>query len=515
MWPWLKKHKKETILVGGAVIVYIALCTYQLSDASLWFDEAYSAWIVNLDPMRLLGATAADIHPPLYYLLLQVWTFLFGSSEFSLRFLSVLFGAAVVVMSYGIARHIVKSKYAWILPYLVAISPVLVRYGREARMYTLLTLLVMASVYLLIIAVSRSEKRLWRIHGVVVGLGMLTHYLMPIFWVAQWAWVAWQEYQKGARTMGQVVFSSHWRTSCLAVLVVAGIWLPIMIAAAITRQITGFWIPPVTFEALGSTITRMFMYQPVGQLAVWQLLLACVFIIGIGIAMYVVRKKRSFNGRLVWLSVIIPPILLALLSIPPMVSKYYDRYLLPSMVLGALCIGLVFIQLITYPRRFTTVLAGVLAGIYVAMSTVGIMNVYTLGNYNQFDGTTSVKQVMQDIGRLDKNAPIYVMNSSIAASVQYYAERDGLKYEEWSTLSEYDTEDIRQGMEELQHRYQGHTVWVIDHIRPTTAAGGARLLLWERVPQYWKKMDVVEYDYSSNEPSYRAVRYTVTKEHEF
>ena len=59
MWPWLKKHKKETILVGGAVIVYIALCIYRLSDASLWFDEAYSAWIVNLDPMRLLGTTAA------------------------------------------------------------------------------------------------------------------------------------------------------------------------------------------------------------------------------------------------------------------------------------------------------------------------------------------------------------------------------------------------------------------------------------------------------------------------
>ena len=133
IWARVYEHRRVLLIVGGAISLYIALCVYQINAASIWFDEAYSAWIIDLNPLRILSATAADVHPPLYYLLLQVWSFFAGSSETALRFLSTLFGAVTVGLTYIIARKFIGVKYAVFIPYVVALSPMLVRYGREAR----------------------------------------------------------------------------------------------------------------------------------------------------------------------------------------------------------------------------------------------------------------------------------------------------------------------------------------------------------------------------------------------
>jgi len=83
----------------------------------------------------------ADTHPPIYYLLLRLWSTAFGQSEISARMPSVFFGVltvcgAAILPASSLSR---TSRLAFLL--LLAISPGAVWYAREARSYGLLLLL--------------------------------------------------------------------------------------------------------------------------------------------------------------------------------------------------------------------------------------------------------------------------------------------------------------------------------------------------------------------------------------
>lgn len=146
----------------------LGLRLYRLDNQSLWYDEGFSAYLAGMDISEITTRTAADIQPPLYYYLLHGWIQLFGDSEWSLRALSVLFGVLTVPLIYGVAQILFRSRLASLLAALfVAVSPLHIWYGQEARMYTLLTFLCLLSSFFLLLAVG--EKRLWAI---------------PIFWAA-------------------------------------------------------------------------------------------------------------------------------------------------------------------------------------------------------------------------------------------------------------------------------------------------------------------------------------------
>ncbi|MCI0478043.1 MAG: hypothetical protein L0Y55_17505, partial [Anaerolineales bacterium] len=56
------------ITLGG-----FALRVVRLDLQPLWWDEGYSIFFATRDFATMLERTAIDIHPPLYYALLQVW----------------------------------------------------------------------------------------------------------------------------------------------------------------------------------------------------------------------------------------------------------------------------------------------------------------------------------------------------------------------------------------------------------------------------------------------------------
>ena len=74
------------------MILGFSLRLYGITSESIWLDEAFSIQLAKHGPFEIIRKTASDVHPPLYYLLLHFWIDLFGASEFSVRFLSLLFG---------------------------------------------------------------------------------------------------------------------------------------------------------------------------------------------------------------------------------------------------------------------------------------------------------------------------------------------------------------------------------------------------------------------------------------
>ena len=75
-------------------------------------------------------------HGPLYFRLLHLWAN-WGTSEFALRALSIIFGAITVGLTYLMGLRFCNRRVAWIAATLLATSPFLIWYSQEVR-YVLL-----------------------------------------------------------------------------------------------------------------------------------------------------------------------------------------------------------------------------------------------------------------------------------------------------------------------------------------------------------------------------------------
>ena len=128
------------------LLLAFGLRVYRLDGQSLWNDEGTSVATAALSLEAIGRAAAADIHPPLYYVLLHFWMPLAGQTEFALRFLSVIAGVLVVAVTYQIGRGLIDRRVAVLGALLIALAPFQVYYSQEARMYIWVTLWSAVSV---------------------------------------------------------------------------------------------------------------------------------------------------------------------------------------------------------------------------------------------------------------------------------------------------------------------------------------------------------------------------------
>ena len=175
------------------ILIGLGLRLALLGEQSLWYDEGVTWWLATMSPPALLRWTAADIQPPLYYLLLWAARFLLGSSEWALRFPSAAFGTLIIPLLYTLARRLFplwparRMAALFSAPYLAAllaaVSPLMVYYSQEARMYTLLVFEAGLGSYLLLRLLEGERSTevkngpwLAVIYTLVMVAGLYTHY---------------------------------------------------------------------------------------------------------------------------------------------------------------------------------------------------------------------------------------------------------------------------------------------------------------------------------------------------
>ncbi|MFQ5610757.1 MAG: glycosyltransferase family 39 protein [Anaerolineae bacterium] len=134
----LSRREQEILWLIALPLVAFGLRLYLLGRQSLWYDEGVTWYVSQMSVPDLVRWTAADIQPPLYYLLTWLFGRLIGGSEWALRFPSALFGVLLVPVMWRLARRLFGRETAFITAAIVACAPVMVYYSQEARMYTLL-----------------------------------------------------------------------------------------------------------------------------------------------------------------------------------------------------------------------------------------------------------------------------------------------------------------------------------------------------------------------------------------
>jgi hypothetical protein len=185
-WVCLNLRLGRRRFLIAAVIVLLAgygLRLYRLGAANLWWDEAFSVWLARQPVLEGMKATARDVHPPLFYALLNGLIRLTGESEFAARYLSLLAGTATVALIFPLGQRLFGSSPAVLAALLLSLSRFHIWWSQEVRMYSLAAFWITLSIYLLLRQTSSREmprKSIWLLYLLSVAAALHTLYLTAL-----------------------------------------------------------------------------------------------------------------------------------------------------------------------------------------------------------------------------------------------------------------------------------------------------------------------------------------------
>lgn len=135
----------STIVLSGLFIIGSFYLLYHCLYTAFWYDEAYTINLVRHSVARLWDITAHDVHPPLYYILLKIYTFVAGESVVALRIFSALPVIGCMLVGCTLIRKDFGDKAAFFFLLTLLLLPVTQYTASEIRMYSLAMLFVLLS----------------------------------------------------------------------------------------------------------------------------------------------------------------------------------------------------------------------------------------------------------------------------------------------------------------------------------------------------------------------------------
>lgn len=288
---WQQRHRLDVAALA-IFVAGLALRLAGLGRDSLWFDEAFTAQLAALPIPRLIQGSAGDLHPPLSYLIEWLFLRLLGPSEFAIRLPSALAGAAAAAWLTRLVGELADSPSGWLAGGLLALLPGQIWMGQEARMYALLTWLVLVAALALV-------KRQWNLLRLASLLVLYTHNLGAIY----------------VAVLAGAALLIDRRKGLLTGLLLAIGWLPWLgsIVGQLQEAAVSDWIPQVgLINGLGywQLFTTWFVRTP-AALAPFALLACALLAILAGVTGW---QQRSRLGLLAALA-FIPPLLVVILHL--------------------------------------------------------------------------------------------------------------------------------------------------------------------------------------------------------
>lgn len=174
----MSRMRVEKIFLLLLILMAASLRWYRLTAQDIWGDEAFSIWL-SQQPLNVVIAGASDTHPPFYPFLLFLWLPLAGSTAFATRTLSVLIGILAIPLVFVLAKRLTqRTRVKWFATILMTVSPLMIYYSQETRMYELVAVLALASTYFVL----RNHPGAYLISTL---LAIYTHYSAFFVLVAQ------------------------------------------------------------------------------------------------------------------------------------------------------------------------------------------------------------------------------------------------------------------------------------------------------------------------------------------
>ena len=213
-FQFLPPANRSSAVLWTLLVLAFALRVYQSGRYGLYLDEKYT--LVISQGVVMEGSNQHDVfftpgkpyftprefwkpktindfieanirgdigNSPAYYAVLWLWLKVFGLSDFSARFPSVLFSTLLVGLVYVfVRRHFRSESLAVLSAFLAAIEPFFVAYSHMARNYSMSFFLTLLASHLFLlmtekISSDRSVRGLYVAYGLTVAVSLLSHYL--------------------------------------------------------------------------------------------------------------------------------------------------------------------------------------------------------------------------------------------------------------------------------------------------------------------------------------------------
>jgi 4-amino-4-deoxy-L-arabinose transferase-like glycosyltransferase len=175
---------RDLMVLAALTTVGALLRFYQLGGMGLWLDESNSVIIAGEDFSGLVARLRLDSSPPLYYLLLRVWTQVFGIGPLAVKSLSAVFGTLLIPATYLLGKELAGRRTALWTAVLITVAPLAIYYSREVRMYSLLPLLAVLTAWFAIRYIRRGSVPDLVGYAVAATACVYTHNFGWFIWTA-------------------------------------------------------------------------------------------------------------------------------------------------------------------------------------------------------------------------------------------------------------------------------------------------------------------------------------------
>ena len=389
--------RERTFNANIAAILLLAFLVRLLGIVSrpIWYDEAFSILFSEKGLGAMLygtlaptGAGSADIHPLGYYTLLWLWMKAFGTSLVAARSLSITAGLISVYLVYLIAfEWLSDPKVAQLSMLFAALSPFLVHYAQEIRMYSFLAVWLLLATYAYQRGAKTGNWKWWAAFSVSAALAQYTHHLAAFYLIAL---ALIPLLQKKWRTLYTVVLSG---LGALILYLPWGLQLP----AQFSKVQSAYWVERPDISRVFTLFIVYITNTPLPSNLIGVVLAIVLIIISIA-SIQTLRHARQRGVKdglwLLYLS-FAPPLFLFLFS--QWRPVYIERALLPS---GAIfCIWLAWVLMRT---DLSKVVQYALFGLLGLASLLGIYQHLTYhdfpyGPYAELDSSLRERLDSQDV----------------------------------------------------------------------------------------------------------------------
>jgi hypothetical protein len=256
------------ILLGASVLRFL-----RIDNRDFWYDEAFTGVAIKERFWGMIDMIIKDVHPPLYYVSVKIFSSFFGYSVFGIRLYSAIFGVLGIWVVYLLTKNLFGKKAALWASAVMAISPFAIQYSQEARMYAMFGFLFTLASHFFIRGLQTEEKKYYYLWGLFLGLSALTHYMgiitAPIFFLVSFGWRVFEDRKVKEKysflKLRKMIFEKKVLLGYGVFGLFFSFWIPVF-ARHILKAGSLTWIKPATIADIFKNIQIFIFGSPLGEM---------------------------------------------------------------------------------------------------------------------------------------------------------------------------------------------------------------------------------------------------------
>ena len=171
-----KKLEIRNYILYFYTLSLFALNFIRIFDNAFWGDEGYTIKLAKMSIEQMINTTAADVHPPLYYLFTQLLYHVLGNHGYTYHLSGLIPYAVILIIACTTVNKYFGKISAFVLVTMSSIMKNAVVNNVEVRMYSLAAMFVLAAYIALYCIIEKNRVIDWVIFCIMSLGAAYTHY---------------------------------------------------------------------------------------------------------------------------------------------------------------------------------------------------------------------------------------------------------------------------------------------------------------------------------------------------